>query len=124
MKGNPPKDINSYIRNFPADVQWRLNKIRATIVKIAPEAVETISYGIPTFNLNGTYLIYFAAYKKHIGIYPVPSKPGQIDEAFADYYTSGKGTLQLPLDKPIPLKLISKLVKYRVKQTELKGHLS
>jgi uncharacterized protein YdhG (YjbR/CyaY superfamily) len=87
-----------------------------TIKEVVPEAEEAISYGIPTFNLNGTYLIYFAAYKNHIGVYPVPAAIEQVDKDLASYKTSGKGTIQFPLNKPIPLNLITKLVKFKVKE--------
>ena len=118
MKVTPtaPKDIDDYIAGFPEDVQEIMQKIRTTIKKAAPKAEETISYKMPTFNLNGHYLVYFAAYKKHIGMYPVPAG----DEAFnqeIEAYQSGKGTLQFPLDQPIPYKLIRKIVKFRVKES-------
>jgi uncharacterized protein YdhG (YjbR/CyaY superfamily) len=115
MTTSKPKDIDEYIAGFPLDTQEILEQIRVTIRKVVPEAEETISYGIPTFNLNGTYLIYFAAYKKHIGIYPVPGAIEEVDKDFASYKTSGKGTIQFPLNKPMPLNLITKLVKLRVK---------
>ena len=111
-----PKDIDEYIARFPPETQEVLEQIRATIKTVVPDAEETISYGIPTFNLNGTYLIYFAAYKKHIGFYPVPSEIDELDMEFASYKTSGKGTLQFPLDKPMPLDLITKLVRFKVKE--------
>ena len=111
-----PKDIDEYISRFPPDTQEVLKQIRTTIKKIVPDAGETISYGIPTFNLNGTYLIYFAAYKKHIAFYPVPSGIEEIDKEFASFKTSGKGTIQFPLNKPMRLNLITKLVKFKVKE--------
>jgi uncharacterized protein YdhG (YjbR/CyaY superfamily) len=111
-----PKNIDEYIARFTPDIQEVLKQIRTTIKKIVPDAEETISYGIPTFNLNGTYLIYFAAYKKHIGFYPVPSRIEEIDKEFASFKTSGKGTIQFPLNKPMPLNLIIKLVKFKVKE--------
>ena len=114
MKTAKPKDIDEYISRFPLDIQDILEQIRVTIKKVVPEAEETISYGIPTFNLNGTYLIYFAAYKNHIGFYPVPSAIDQVDKDFVSYKTTGKGTIQFPLNKPIPLNLITKLVKFKV----------
>ena len=116
MTTSKPKDIAEYIARFPLEVQEILEGIRVTIKKVVPEAEETISYGIPTFNLNGTYLIYFAAYKNHIGFYPVPSAIEEVDKDFASYKTSGKGTIQFPLNKPMPLKLIAKLVKFKVKE--------
>jgi uncharacterized protein YdhG (YjbR/CyaY superfamily) len=117
MKNLPPtaRDIDEYIAGFPPDVQDILQKIRMTIRKAAPQAEETISYKIPTFNLKGHYLIYFAAYKKHIALYPAPIGVPEFEEEIAPY-ASGKGTLQFPLDKPIPYKLITKIVKYRRKE--------
>jgi uncharacterized protein YdhG (YjbR/CyaY superfamily) len=111
-----PKDIDEYIAGFPPDTQATLEQIRSTIRKVVPEAEEKISYGIPTFNLYGTYLIYFAAYQKHIGFYPVPSTIAEIDKEFASYKTSGNGTLQFPLNQPMPLDLITKLVSIKVKE--------
>lgn len=116
MTTTKPKDIDEYIAGFPLDTQEILEQIRVTIKKVVPEAEETISYGIPTFKLNGTYLIYFAAYKNHIGFYPVPAEIDQVDKVFASYKTSGKGTLQFPLNKPMPLNLITQLVKFKQKE--------
>ena len=116
MTTGKPKDIDEYISRYPPETQEILEQIRATIKKVVPQAEETISYGIPTFNLNGTYLIYFAAFKKHIGVYPVPRTIDQIDKKFSAYKTSGKGTVQFPLNKPIPLNLITKLVRFKVKE--------
>ena len=107
------KNINEYIAGFPKDVQNILEQVRSTIKKAVPEAEETISYAIPTFTLNGN-LIYFAAFKNHIGLYPAPRG----NEAFKkelSKYKGGKGTVQFPLDEPIPLNLITKIVKFRVK---------
>jgi len=110
-----PRTIGEYIASFPSDVQEILQKIRATIRKAAPEAEETISYGIPTFKLNGQYLIYFAGYKQHIAIYPVPEGDADFNAAIAAY-KSGKGTLQFPLDKPIPWRPIARIVKLSIQQ--------
>ena len=117
MKNLPPaaRDIDEYIAGFPPDVQEILQKIRMTIRKAAPRAEETISYKIPTFNLNGHYLIYFAAYKKHIALYPAPLGVPEFEEEISPY-VSGKGTLQFPMNKPIPYKLITKIVKFRAKE--------
>ncbi len=107
-----PKDINEYICGFPADVLKILQKIRAAIQKAAPDATEAISYQIPTFKLNGRNFIHFAAFKNHIGLYPAPRDA----EEFADdlsKYKGGKGTVQFPLDKPIPYDLITRIVKFR-----------
>ena len=111
MKRAVPGTIDEYINGFPEDVQEILEKIRAIIKKAAPKAQETISYGIPTFTLRDTYLIYFAAYKKHIAIYPVPTGDPEFNEQISAY-RAGKGTLQFPLDKKIPYDLIRKLVKH------------
>ena len=112
--GTAPRDIDEYIAGFPEDIRQILERVRATIKKAAPDAVETISYKVPTFNLNGRYLIYFAAYKKHIGVYPTPAGEMEFKEEMSAY-ESGKGTLKFPLDKPIPFELITKVVKFRAK---------
>ena len=122
MKTRPtsPQNIDEYIADFPADVQEILQKIRVTIKKAVPKAEETISYKMPTFNLRGQYLIYFAAYKKHIGLYPVPNGDAEFNKEISAYQ-AGKGTLQFPLDQPIPYKLISKIVKVRAKENSAKA---
>ena len=119
-----PGDIDEYISGFSQDVQEVLQKIRLTIRKAAPKAEETIRYNMPTFYLHGHYLIYFAAFKKHISLYPAPIGSEQFREDIARY-ASGKGTLQFPQDKPIPYGLITRIVKFRameisrkLKQTE------
>ena len=108
-----PKNIDEYIARFPHDVQEILEKIRMTIRKAAPDAEETMSYQMPTFILKGKYLVYFAAYKKHIGLYPAPIGIAEFTEDLAAY-ESGKGTLKFPFDKPIPFDLITNIVKFRV----------
>jgi uncharacterized protein YdhG (YjbR/CyaY superfamily) len=110
-KSLSPSTIDEYISGFPGDVQVILEKIRETIKKAAPKAEETISYGIPTFTLRDTYLIYFAAYKKHIAIYPVPAGSEEFKKEVSSY-RAGKGTLRFPLDQPLPYPLIRKIVKY------------
>jgi uncharacterized protein YdhG (YjbR/CyaY superfamily) len=112
--------IDDYIAGFPSDVQEILEKIRTTIQKAAPDAEETISYQMPTFTLKGKYLVYFAAYKKHIGFYPTPIKNVEFQEELAAYQ-AGKGTLQFPLDEPIPYDLINKVVRFRVKENLAKA---
>lgn len=121
MVATKPTSIDEYIATFPDDVQKKLQQVRSTIKKAAPGAEEKISYGIPAFNLNGQYLIYFAGYKKHIGMYPVPGGVKEFEKDFAPYYTSGKGTIQFPLEKPIPVGLISKIVKFRIKKNKEKA---
>jgi uncharacterized protein YdhG (YjbR/CyaY superfamily) len=113
MPATKPKDIDEYIAAFPQQTQKILQQIRATVRRAAPKAEETISYGIPSFNLDGRYLIYFAGYKKHIGIYPVPVGNAEFEKEFSSYKTSGKGAIQFPLDKPVPFSLITKIVKFR-----------
>ncbi len=109
-----PKTIDEYIAGFPPDVQVILQKIRMTIRKAAPGAAETIKYRMPTFTLNGD-LVYFAAFKKHIGFYPIPTGIEAFQKELS-VYQQGKGSVQFPLDKPIPYALISRIVKFRVKE--------
>jgi uncharacterized protein YdhG (YjbR/CyaY superfamily) len=109
-----PKDIDEYIAGFPDDVQEILRKIRRTIRKAAPDAEETIKYRMPTFTLKGN-LVHFAAFKEHIGFYPVPTGIEAFKKELS-IYEGGKGSVQFPLDKPIPYSLISKIVKFRVKE--------
>lgn len=111
-----PKDIDEYIASFPIEVQKLLETIRKTIRKAAPGAGEAIKYQIPTFTLNGN-LISFAAYKNHIGVYPAPRDVPEFKNELAAY-KGNKSTLQLPLDKPIPVDLISRIVKYQVMRTQ------
>lgn len=112
-KQTSPKDIDEYIAGFPSEVQDILEKIRMTIRKAAPGAEEKISYQIPTFNLGGSYLVYFGAYKKHIGLYPAPRGIARFKKELS-VYEGGKGTVRFPLDKPIPFELIRRIVKFRV----------
>ena len=108
------KTIDEYIDTFPEDVRKILNELRQTIREVAPEAEETINYQMPTFTLNGN-LVHFAAFQNHIGFYPTPSGI----EAFKDElaaYKGAKGSVQFPMDEPLPLPLIRKIVEYRVKE--------
>ncbi len=116
-----PVNINEYIAGFPAEVQGKLQQIRAVIATAAPAATETINYGIPTFTLEGN-LVHFAGFKSHIGFYPTPS--GII--AFAEElnaYESAKGSVQFPLDRDLPLELIGKIVEFRVTENLEKAKL-
>lgn len=113
-KSTAPKTIDEYIRRFPKPTQVLLEKVRATIRKAAPKAEEAISYQIPTFKLNGN-LVHFAAYNKHIGFYPGASGIAAFAKEF-EGYKFAKGSVQFPLDKPIPYDLISRIVAYRVQQ--------
>lgn len=108
------KTIDEYISMFPDDVQKILKQVRQTIREAAPQAQETINYQMPTFTLNGN-LVHFAAFKNHIGFYPTPTGI----EAFKDelsVYKGAKGSVQFPLDQPMPLSLIRRIVEYRVKE--------
>ena len=116
--------IDEYIAAFPVDVQRKLQEMRAAIKAAAPKASEKISYQMPTFVLNGN-LVHFAAYKNHLGFYPVPTGIEKFKKELSAYKTS-KGAVQFPLDKPLPLALIRKVVKFRVaenlKKAEEKSH--
>ncbi len=114
------QNIDEYIARFPNAVQKILKKIRMTIRKAVPDAEEKISYQIPTFTLKGNYLIYFAAYKKHIGLYPAPRGSEKFKKELAAY-EGGRGTVRFPLDRPIPFDLISRIVKFKVKESLEKG---
>ncbi len=107
------KSIDIYINSQPKTQQGLLNKIRALIKKLAPKAEETISYGMPTYKLNGKNLLHFAGYKKHIGFYPTPSAVEKFSKELSKYKTS-KGAIQFPLDAKLPEVLINKIIKFRV----------
>jgi len=109
-----PKNIDEYIAGFPKDVQAILEKVRTTIRKAAPDAGETISYQMPTFTLKGN-LVHFAAHKNHIGFYPTPSGIEKFKDEIS-VYEWAKGSVQFPLEEPIPYDLISKIVEFRVKE--------
>lgn len=104
--------IDEYINTYPENIRVILQKIRQVIKKAAPEATETINYGIPTFKLNGKNLVHFGGFKSHIGFYPAPHGIKAFEKELKDYI-GGKGTVQFPLDKPLPVKLIAKIVKFR-----------
>lgn len=108
------KDIDAYIDSFPRDVRKKLREIRDIVRKNAPEATEKISYGMPLFMLNGR-LLYFAAHPHHIGFYPMKSPILAFKKELSSYKTA-KGSIQFPMDKPLPLTLITKIVKFRVKE--------
>ena len=112
MKGPIAANVDEYIASFPEDVQKILQQVRATIKKAAPKAEEAIKYAIPTLVLNGN-LVHFAAFKNHIGFYPAPSA-GIAFKKELSKYKMGKGSVQFPIDQPMPLKLISDMVKFRV----------
>lgn len=119
MNQSSSKNIDEYISLFPADVKAILEEIRSTIRKAAPDAQETITYKMPTFTVNGMVLVHFAAFKKHIGLFPPVRGDAEL-ERDAAVYAGEKGNLRLPLDQPIPYGLIKRLVTSRAKQNRLK----
>ena len=118
-KVQQPTDIDGYITQFPADVQAVLRDVRAAIRRAAPEAEEAISYRMPAFRQHGI-LVYFAAWKSHIGLYPPISGDEAVENAIARY-AGPKGNLQFPLAEPMPLDLIERIVRLRVKQDAAKA---
>jgi uncharacterized protein YdhG (YjbR/CyaY superfamily) len=116
-----PESIDQYISTFAGPVQEALGLVRATIQKYAPEATEKISYAMPTFYYLGN-LIHFAGYDKHIGLYALPSGNEAFKKELSAYKT-GKGSIQFPLDKPMPVDLIRQITEFRVKENEEKAML-
>ena len=114
-----PKSIDEYIASFPPEIQAILERVRATIRKAAPGAKEVISYQIPAFTLNGV-LVYFAAFRNHIGFYPPVRGNTSLERAISPY-AGEKGNLRFPLNHPIPYRLIERIVKHRVKQNLAKA---
>jgi uncharacterized protein YdhG (YjbR/CyaY superfamily) len=109
-----PQTVDDYIAGYPPEIQARLRTLRDTVRKAAPKAEETINYGVPTFRLHGN-LVHFGASKNHIGFYPTPSAI-EAFKAELSAYKGAKGSVQLPHDQPLPLGLITKIVKFRVKE--------
>ncbi|MBL8903977.1 MAG: DUF1801 domain-containing protein [Rhizobiales bacterium] len=112
--------IDGYIAQFPKEVQAILEKIRQTVADAAPGAVEAISYQIPTFKLNGSNLVHFAAWKDHIGFYATPAGNAAFQKELARYKMA-KGSVQFPLDAPIPYDLVAEIARFRVKETQATG---
>lgn len=117
MKAAKPANIDAYITAFPENVQKVLEQICAVIKKAAPGAEEVISYGMPAFKYKGSVIIYFAGYEKHIGLYATPAGHAAFKKELSGY-KQGKGSVQFPIDKPVPLNLISRIVKFKVKQRD------
>jgi uncharacterized protein YdhG (YjbR/CyaY superfamily) len=113
-KRTTPNNIDDYISGFPGNIQVILEELRETIKKAAPEATEAISYQMPTFKLNGN-LVHFAAFKNHIGFYPTPTGTEEFKKELS-VYKGGRGSIQFPVDRVLPLKLISKIVRFRVRE--------
>lgn len=112
MTPSHPTTLDAYLAAFPPETQTRLNQLRATIRQVVPEAVESISYGMPTFKLHGLPLVYVGAFKNHIGLYALPTSHAAFREEFSRYQ-SGKGSVQFPLREPLPLDLITRVVAFR-----------
>lgn len=105
--------IDEYIAEFPSETAERLSQVRALVASLVPDATEAISYAIPTFDLNGKHLVHFAGYDRHIGFYPAPTGMAAFAQEFAGYKT-GKGSVQFPLDEPLPVDLIRRIVEFRL----------
>lgn len=114
------KTVDEYINTFSQDVQILLKQIRATIKEKAPEAVESIAYGMPAYKTNEKPLVYFAGFKNHIGFYATPTGHYQFANELIKY-KQGKGSVQFPLNKPIPLDLIKRIVEFRVVENRTKS---
>jgi uncharacterized protein YdhG (YjbR/CyaY superfamily) len=120
MNSNSPNTIDEYIAGFPEDVQTILNQVRFTIRRVTPDAIESIGYGMPAYKLNGRPLVYFAGYKGHIGFYATPAGHSAFSEELSKY-KQGKGSVQFPLDQPMPYELIAQIVAFRVAENLQKG---
>jgi uncharacterized protein YdhG (YjbR/CyaY superfamily) len=120
MQNVKAENVDDYIASFPKEIQEKLQKVRLTIKKAVPEASEKISYAIPTFTIDKTYLVYFAAFKSHIGFYPTPVAAEEFKEELLAYKT-GKGSVQFPYHQEIPFDLITRIVKFRMKEIAAKS---
>lgn len=108
-------NVNTYITQFESDVRGRLAAMRKVIRDVAPEAVESFAYGMPAYKLHGKPLVYFAGFPHHIGFYATPNGHEAFKKEFAPY-KQGKGSVQFPLNQPLPLELVKKVVRFRVQQ--------
>jgi len=113
------KDVDEYIKTFPVEVQSILKIIRSIIFNVAPQANESISYGMPAYKTNGKPLVYFAAYKKHIGLYATPSAHTSFAKEL-ETYKQGKGSVQFSINQPIPYALIERIVEFKLKENTIK----
>jgi uncharacterized protein YdhG (YjbR/CyaY superfamily) len=115
MISGTPTTIDEYIANFPVEIQSLLNQVRSTIKQAAPDAEESISYGMPAYKAYRKPLVYFAAFKNHIGFYATPTGHAEFAKALSKY-KQGKGSVQFPIDQPMPLELIFQIVEFRVNE--------
>ena len=117
----PFATVDEYIASFPPEVQRTLEEVRAAIRAVVPGTEERISYGIPTFALNGRYVVYFSGWKRHVSVYPIPGADPELAQAIKPFM-AGKGTLKFALDKPIPIELIqrvaARLLEQRIARTD------
>lgn len=120
MKRTVFKNVDEYISSFPGDVARKLSQIRKTIRAAAPKADELISYGIAGYKHHGM-LIYFAGFTNHVSVYPAPRGAAAFKKELASY-KGGKGTIQFPLDKPVPFELITRIIKFRMQENEAKAN--
>lgn len=112
-------DTDEYIATFPEELQEKLRGIRVTIRNAVPDAEETIRYGMPTFRLNGSNLVHFAAFRDHLGFFPTPSGVEKFQKELSSYHTR-KGTIQFPLDKPVPYDLVERIARFRAEEIRKK----
>lgn len=112
--------IDEYIAGFPPEIGKTLQELRSLVGEVAPEATETISYGMPTFNLNGRHLVHFAGWSGHVALYPAPGELNGFEEALKAY-RSGKGTVRFPLGRPLPTELIRRIVEHWVDEATGEG---
>ncbi|WP_298393112.1 DUF1801 domain-containing protein [Flavobacterium sp.] len=108
-----PRSTDEYLATFSEERKVLLQQVRETIKNVAPETEETISYGMPAYKLNGKALVYFAAYNNHIGFYAIPTGHSKFDEKLSNY-RQGKGSVQFPINEPLPLELITEIVQFRI----------
>ena len=120
MNSNAPITIDEYIAGFPVDIQLILDQVRSTIKQAAPDAEESIGYGMPAYKAYGKPLVYFAAFKNHIGFYATPSGHAEFAKELSKY-KQGKGSVQFPIDQPMPLTLIAQIVEFRVIENQEKA---
>jgi len=120
MISKTPTNIDEYIADFSEEIQILLNQVRSTIKQVAPDAEESVAYGMPAYKLNGKPLVYFAGYKNHIGFYATPTGHAEFAKELSKY-KQGKGSVQFPIDQPIPIKLIAQIVEFRVIENQEKA---
>ncbi len=119
MRAVAIKNVDDYIFSFPPKTQKLLKQVRKAVIASAPKSAESISYGMPAYKLNDKALVYFAGYEKHIGFYATPSGHKKFEKQLSKY-KQGKGSVQFPLDEPMPLKLITDMIKFRVTENNAK----